>query len=217
MTVRSHGEIDAEAVFSAAQAGEAWALRALWERNRRYLAVVILAHKPNSAEADDLLQEVAAAMIAKITTVRSEGALLPWLRMVALNAARLAGRKVAARPTQALSAGCDSEHAARGFPGAGSDPAAAAETAHDSAWMLGLLRRLPDDYREPLLLRCVHDMTYRQIAGVMGLPETTVETRIARGRRMLRELVTAAENAEESRKAAGKSPAESAPARIWTV
>jgi DNA-directed RNA polymerase specialized sigma24 family protein len=31
-------------------------------------------------------------------------------------------------------------------------------------------------------------MSYREIGRVMGLPETTVETRVARGRRMLREL-----------------------------
>ena len=47
---------------------------------------------------------------------------------------------------------------------------------------------MPDGYREPLILKCVRGMSYRQIGAMMGLPETTIETRIARGRRMLREL-----------------------------
>jgi len=46
---------------------------------------------------------------------------------------------------------------------------------------------LPDGYREPLLLKCVQDMSYKQIGAVMGLPDTTIETRIARARKMLRE------------------------------
>jgi RNA polymerase sigma-70 factor (ECF subfamily) len=54
-----------------------------------------------------------------------------------------------------------------------------------------LAARLPDGYREPLLLKCVRGLSYRQIGELMGLPETTVETRIARGRRMLRELAAA--------------------------
>jgi predicted RNA polymerase sigma factor len=38
----------------------------------------------------------------------------------------------------------------------------------------------------------VQGMSYREIGRVLGLPETTIETRIARARRMLRERATAA-------------------------
>jgi RNA polymerase sigma-70 factor (ECF subfamily) len=57
---------------------------------------------------------------------------------------------------------------------------------------MALARTLPEGYREPLLMRCVRGMSYKQIGAVLDLPETTIETRIARGRRMLRELATAA-------------------------
>lgn len=229
-----------EGVFAAAQSGAQWALRALWDQHRRYVAVVLLAHKPNSVDVEDLLQEVAAALVSKIGTVREEAALLPWLRMVALNAARLAGRKIAARPVQSLdalhspagSAGDDghvrsSSGIAPGRPtrmgvggggggGAGGSggPSEDCETKLDSGWMMSQVARLPDDYREPLLMRCIHDMSYRQIGEVMGLPETTVETRIARGRRMLRDLVSASEKQTESRRKLGQSAAGKPPSRI---
>jgi len=197
---------DADA-FAAAQLGQEWALRALWESHRRYVAVVLIAHKPNTTEVDDLLQDVAAALISKISTVRTHNALRPWLRMVALNAARLAGRKLVARPVQSLdnvaerAGGFDAlaSRPARDDVGGRQGPAANVQTHQDSGWMMCLLQRLPEDYREPLLMRCVHEMSYRQIGEVMGLPETTIETRIARGRRMLRELVHTAEAAELSR------------------
>lgn len=59
-----------------------------------------------------------------------------------------------------------------------------------------LAMQLPDGYREPLLMKAVQGMSYREIGEVLGLPETTVETRIARGRRMLRELAEAPETAK---------------------
>jgi DNA-directed RNA polymerase specialized sigma24 family protein len=40
-------------------------------------------------------------------------------------------------------------------------------------------------------------MSYREIGQVLGLPETTIETRIARARRMLREAAQAAPKAGE--------------------
>lgn len=46
---------------------------------------------------------------------------------------------------------------------------------------------LPPEYREPLMLRCVRSLTYQQISEILDLPVTTVETRLARARRMLRE------------------------------
>ena len=47
--------------------------------------------------------------------------------------------------------------------------------------------RPPEEYREPPLLAGVRGMSYKQIADLMGVPVTTVETRLARARRMVRE------------------------------
>lgn len=60
---------------------------------------------------------------------------------------------------------------------------------------MALARDLPEGYREPLLMRCLKGMSYREIGEAMDLPETTIETRIARGRRMLRELASSTETA----------------------
>ena len=48
---------------------------------------------------------------------------------------------------------------------------------------------LPPEYREPLLLRCERALSYQQIGDILGLPVTTIETRLARARRMLREEI----------------------------
>lgn len=163
-------------------------LRRLWDDNRRWVAAILLAYKPRWADVEDLLQEVAAAFVAKSGEIRDPGALRPWLRQVAMNAARLAGRKGKLRLTTSLDSpaaeGRDLPAPETPLPTAPAVLGREEETRRITA----LIEQLPDGYREPLLLKAVQGLSYRQIGHILGLPDTTVETRIARGRKMLREL-----------------------------
>jgi RNA polymerase sigma-70 factor (ECF subfamily) len=51
------------------------------------------------------------------------------------------------------------------------------------------MERLPDEFREVLVLREVEDMSYRDLAEVTGAPIGTVMSRLSRARRMLGEHV----------------------------
>ncbi|MCH7873418.1 MAG: sigma-70 family RNA polymerase sigma factor, partial [Planctomycetes bacterium] len=62
--------------------------------------------------------------------------------------------------------------------------------------VMALAQQLPEAYREPLMLRAIHGMRGKHIASIMGLSEATVETRIARGRRMLREMTVSPASVE---------------------
>lgn len=187
--------------FERALAGDRAALEDLWHEHRRWVAVVLLAHKPREADVDDLLQEVARVLVSRIGEVRDPGAFKPWLRTVAINLARTSGRRV--RPGNWWNA------AARHRDGLGerdrSDGASTSAALEEGRRLLALAERLEEGYREPLLLKAIRGMSYRQIGELLDLPETTVETRIARGRRMLRELAAAEQaKAEESAGAARK-------------
>ncbi|MBC7854641.1 MAG: RNA polymerase sigma factor [Pirellulaceae bacterium] len=163
--------------------GDREAVCLLWENHRRWVAAILLAHLPREAELDDLLQEVAASVVARIGGLRDAGAFKPWLRAVALNAASTAGRRRPSRAARVLTKlGLVKDEAGEGHGDA------IVQEADEGRRVMELACRLPDGYREPLLLRCVQGMSYREIGEATGLPETTVETRIARGRRMLREL-----------------------------
>jgi len=48
-----------------------------------------------------------------------------------------------------------------------------------------LVQRLPAEYREVIVLREVEDLSYREIADVVGIPIGTVMSRLARARKML--------------------------------
>ena len=174
-------------IVAGAMNGDREAMQALWAEHRRWIAAVLLAHKSPLDQLDDLLQDVAMTMVSKLNTLREARNVRAWLRTVAVNTARASARARRARPVLATLGG---EAAGSGPCGAGA--AALDDEAHR---MLDLASKLPDGYREPLMLRAVHGMRGRHIAEILDLPEATVETRIARARRMLRERAGAGENA----------------------
>ena len=53
------------------------------------------------------------------------------------------------------------------------------------------LAGLPEEFRVPVVLCDVSDLSYEQIAASTGVPIGTVRSRIHRGRRMLRASLTA--------------------------
>ncbi|MBL8990900.1 MAG: sigma-70 family RNA polymerase sigma factor [Phycisphaerae bacterium] len=171
-------------MVDAAIAGDHEALRSLWQQHRRWVAAVIIAHKPASADVDDLLQDVAATVVAKISTVSDAAAFVPWLRTVAMNAARLAGRRhvISSNGLRLVR-----ERTEQSTGGVSEDSAEASARRDEAQKLMRLALGLSEEYREPLLLRAVQGLSYREIASILDLPETTVETRIARARRMLRE------------------------------
>jgi len=179
------------AIIEGAIRGEHDALRELWKRNRRWVAAIILAHKPRWSDLEDLLQEVSVSIVRKVGELRDPAAFKPWLRTVAINAARAAARDKSGKFRRLGGESDDDESGgvlARVLGGESTPIAARGEASEEARRLMDLAMQLPEGYREPLLLRCVREMSYRQIGELVGLPESTIETRIARGRRMLREL-----------------------------
>jgi len=178
------GVMSDDQLLPRAQHGDAEAVGALWRSHRRWVAAVLLAHRPQAVELEDLLQEVALVFVQKLHALREPERLLPWLASVARNVARTAARRRAGGLGQLASLPPAAEATLV-------DPAAADERRRHAVGeqlerVLAAAERLHEDYREPLLLRALQDLGQEQIAAILGLPVTTVETRLARARRMLR-------------------------------
>jgi RNA polymerase sigma-70 factor (ECF subfamily) len=169
--------------------GDRGAMQALWQEHRRWIAAVLLTHRSQEDHLEDLLQEVAMTIVSKISTLRDPGNVRAWLRTVAINAARASARSRRARPRPSTLA----------IEPPGPDETATAPLSVDdeAGRLMTLSRRLPEGYREPLMLRALQGMRGRHIAEILGISEATVETRIARARRMLRDLAQGAETEDE--------------------
>jgi RNA polymerase sigma-70 factor (ECF subfamily) len=168
----------------AAMRGDSEALSCLWRDHRRWVAAVLLAHLPGGVELEDLLQDVAVTFCANLHRLRDPQSFRSWLRSIAVNVAHSAGRR---RRVQKKVLGR--------WPQVGDadpiDPATNRERQRQAdkerlGSVLRILRTMHADYREPMWLRAVAGLSQQAIADALSLPVTTIETRLSRGRRMLR-------------------------------
>jgi len=178
-----------DARVSRAMSGDRESLMAVWEDHRRWVAAILLAHKPRWADVDDLLQEVALSFVRKVHEIRDPRALRPWLRTVAMNAAHAAARSGKVRTWATGRQSSSNEVDSNVTPiDPASQPLDHVALDESGTKVLELAAMLPDGYREPLLLKAVESLSYREIGRILSLPESTIETRIARARKLLREL-----------------------------
>lgn len=188
--------VEEQRFAAGAMAGDQDAVRAIWHAHRRWVAAILLAHKPREADLEDLLQEVAMTLVRQVQSLNDPAAVRPWLRTVAINAARTAGRKQRVRRRVMSPVGGD---AAEQQEDISLDPARV-DAREEGRRALRVARGLPPEYGEPLILRAVRGLSYKQIADILGVPVTTIETRLARARRMVREEMMR----EEQMESAGK-------------
>jgi RNA polymerase sigma factor (sigma-70 family) len=165
-----------------AMTGDPDAMGRLWLHSRAWVAASAMAHLPAGADLDDLLQDVAMQMVAGLSSLLQPESFLPWLRTIAVNCAHSAGRKAGVR-----SGGRPLDPTAEEIP----DPGPGRAQSHEDARqrldrVLALVAHLPVELREPLLLKAIEGLSQRQIAQALQIQETTVETRLARARRLLR-------------------------------
>ncbi len=63
------------------------------------------------------------------------------------------------------------------------------DTSTEAFVLRGALQRLPEEYREPLLLQVIHGYSQKEIAAQLGLSVAGAGTRLFRAREKLRELL----------------------------
>ncbi|MCL4209705.1 MAG: sigma-70 family RNA polymerase sigma factor [Phycisphaeraceae bacterium] len=171
------------------------ALVRLWHAHRRWVAAVVYAHKPRDVEVDDLLQDVAMRLVRNMHLLHDPDAVRPWLRTVAINVARSAGRRTRARSRVVTFV--DGEKAQQIASDEPQERRPHDRTASERGRRaLELASGLPPHYREPLLLS-IRGLSQKQVADILGEPVTTIETRLIRARRMLRDELLAEEKASE--------------------
>ncbi len=169
-------------VVEAIANGDRFAFQELTRRHGEWVRAVIFGVLGDAERIDDVAQQVWTNVWERIDRLRDLSRWRPWLYRMAYNAAIDAGRDVSRRrkAAEALSNG-PCERVAPHAPGEELDRAEKVEQVTNA------VKGLPALYREPFVLRHLQGWGYREISEVMGIPVDTVETRLVRARRMLRE------------------------------
>jgi RNA polymerase sigma factor (sigma-70 family) len=136
----------------------------------------------SAADADDAVQECYLRAFRHFDGFRGQ-ATKPWLMAILRNVCRAEF----ARRTGA--AGDLAELAEDALP-LWQEPESSPETAilrqRDSETVRALVDALPEPFREAIVLRDINDLSYREIAEVIGAPIGTVMSRLGRARSLLR-------------------------------
>ena len=134
-------------------------------------------------EVDDVVQDVFVAALRNRTTFRLDSEIATWLTRITINTCRTRLRK----KRLTLRGWLHLRERAPRASAATSQPALARR--EEAEVVRSAVRRLPEKYREAVVLRYLEEMEIAEIAGVLELSRNAVEVRLNRARERLRDTL----------------------------
>ncbi|MCF0234955.1 MAG: sigma-70 family RNA polymerase sigma factor [Thermoguttaceae bacterium] len=137
----------------------------------------------NSEDAMDVAQETFLQALAHLDKFRKSSSFYTWLYRIAYNGAvglLRRRKKVASLDRLVEEAGVFCEARSE-------SPDANVRREDDVATLREALAKLPDEYRQSIILREIDGLNYEEIAETLKIPTGTVRSRLHRARQALRE------------------------------
>jgi len=173
-------KLDSEALMTRAASGDAGAFRCLLDRHYDRVFRVVYSVLRDQSEAEDVTQEIWAALPAKLRHWRGDAKVTSWLHRIAINAAKDSLRRTASR-TRTVAGYAEMETLARGET---------EDTAKRLSWLQNALGTLSEDLRATAALTLGEEMNFAEAAEVLGIAEGTVAWRMSEIRRRLKTMAS---------------------------
>jgi RNA polymerase sigma-70 factor (ECF subfamily) len=179
------GVADCELVVRAV-AGREESFEELVRRYQRPIAAYVYRMVGDYEAALDLTQEVFIKVYNSLSRYRSEFKFSTWIYKIAHNSAVDHLRRYGTRE-QSLTGEIEGEPRELPLESRRLSPEQEYAGKERREEIEYVVRQLPSAYRELILLRHSHDMSYDEIADVTGLPLGTVKNRLFRAREVMRQ------------------------------
>ena len=166
--------------------GDVGAFNSLVSRWESSLYNFVYRYLGDAEEARDVCQEAFLRAYTNLEGFRGQAKFSSWLYQIALNICRSQFRRTKSRPTVSL----DDEgrsHKLRLVPDQAARPEEAALNNERTAAVRRALVELPDKQRIVIILKEYHGLKFREIAEILGTPESTVKSRLYHGLEALAE------------------------------
>ncbi len=170
-----------EALLSAIAAGDRRSLQTLYLRHRVRVYRYVLRLIGDAAAAEDITSEVFLEVWRQADTFKAKSRVSTWILGVARYKALSALRR---RPKEPLD-----ERAANMIADTAADPEAMAERQEQSMIVRKCLSKLSVIQREVLDLVYYHEKSVKEVARIVGVPESTVKTRMFYARSKMADLL----------------------------
>lgn len=165
--------------------GDPHAFEELYDEFSGMVYGVALRLSGGSEDAADLSQEVFLKIHRHLGSFRGKASLKTWVYQVALNCCRSRLRR-RIRRYRGSHLPLDSVGE---VPTKERNPEDTAVARSEGRWLLDALQRVPQPFREAVVLRDIEGLSYREIADILDVRIGTVRSRIARGRDRLRQIL----------------------------
>jgi RNA polymerase sigma-70 factor (ECF subfamily) len=177
-----------EALLSSSLEGNRVAFDLLVDRYYDRLYGYLLRFLKDPEMAMDLLQETFLRVWKKRRDFKHIASFSTWIYTIAGNLARSEWRRRKRWRMLRLGApGGDEDGPELELPDPGGRPDRKAEDRMAVEALTEAVTRLPERYREVIILRDMQGMSYEEIAGIVQVPVGTVKSRLNRGRLLLQE------------------------------
>lgn len=176
-----------EALLSSSLEGNLVAFDLLVDRYYERLYGYLIRFLKDSDTAEDLLQETFLRVWRKRAEFKNIASFSTWIYTIAGNLARSEWRRRKRWRMLRIGPSRNDEEAAIELPDAGIGPDLIVENRVAIEELTKEVHKLPDRYREVVILRDIQGMTYEEIAGIVQVPVGTVKSRLNRGRLILQE------------------------------
>ena len=164
--------------------GEQQVFHELYQQHHRRVYSTCLRMTQNVSEAEDLTQEVFIHLFRTIGTFRGESAFTTWLHRLTVNHVLMHFRKRRVRSERTTGDGDLPVQVVAGT----SDPKRMRVV--DRILLSEVMAKLPEGYREAIILHDVEGLEHREIAQIRGRSVGTSKSQLHKGRTMLRALIT---------------------------
>lgn len=180
--------IDSEAeAIARAQDGDAAAFEYLYKAHSKHVYSVCLRMIRNTAEAEDLTQQVFLKLFRKIATFRGESVLSTWLHRVTVNTVLMHLRRK--RPTEVLIDDFDADGKDSLHQGEPVRPDASTRSAIDAMHLRHAIRKLPAGCKRFFMLHDVLGYRHHEISRMVGCSIGGSKSQLHRARKRLRKLL----------------------------
>ena len=175
---------DRDLVATAVSGGEG-SFEELVRRYQRPISAYVYRMVGNYESALDLTQEIFIKVYNSLSRYRAEFKFSTWIYKIAHNAAVDHLRRSATRE-QSLVVGPQGDQFDLPLESTRLSPEQESERKERRGEIESVVRTLPANYRELIILRHSQDLSYEEIVEVTGLPLGTVKNRLFRAREMMR-------------------------------
>lgn len=180
--------------------GDDDAYRLLIERHKNYIYTLVYRMVEHRETAEDLTQDIFIKLYRSIIYFRGESKFTTWLYRLAVNVVTDYRRAQKRKPHQTIV-----DKLKGWFGSRDEEPEAVAIQKEQQHMVQRLLSELPDKYRLILYLYHYKQLSYQEISEITELPLKTIETRLYRGKALLKQKWQEVKDNEQA--ASGRSSA----------